>query len=78
MPLGTVVPRGTARPCHLAAPITCVGFRGSAGYGRFGSLGLPCDAFSQLNSPPRHSFLLNVVHLSVSSIKSLKISKDVI
>jgi len=71
-PSGTVVPRGTATPCHVAA---------GSGWSRL--RGLPCRVCSILRDfhvtllrsffrPPWHSFLLNVVQLSVSLIKFLK------
>jgi len=72
-PSGTGMPLGTARLRRLAAPAACAGFRGSVGYRCFDLLGLSCNGFSRLNLPPWHSFLLNIVYLSVSSIKSLKI-----
>jgi len=50
-----------ALACHLAQSChrpCLVGFRGPTGYCCFDSLGLPCDAFSRLNSPSWHYFLL--------------------
>ena len=70
-------PSGTARPCHLAAWPSVPVWLGLAVLRGSGSMGLPCNSFSQLFSSSWHSFLLNVVHLSVSSIKFLEISKDV-
>ena len=67
-----------ARACHLTALATCAGLRGSAVLLGFDAVGLQCNTFSRLFSPPWRSFLLNIVHLSVSLIKFLKISKDVI
>jgi len=62
----------------LAASATCAGFRGSAVLRVFDPVRLLCDTFLRLNSHPCYSFLLNVVHLSVSLIKSIKILKDAI
>jgi len=71
-------PRHVAQSCHVAAGSAWSGPRDAALPHVFDSSGLPCDAFLQLFSPSWHSFLLNIVHLSVSAIKFLKISKDAV
>jgi len=42
---GTVVPRGTARPCHLARGLVRLVLRSSTLLRVLDSPGLPCDAF---------------------------------
>ena len=67
-----------AQSCHLAAQPSVPVWLGLAMLRGSDSVGLSCDAFLQLFSPSWRFFLLNVVHLSASSIKFLKISQDVV
>jgi len=66
------------RAVPLGCLATCGGLSGLVVLRGSGSVGLLFNAFSQLFSPSWHSFLLNVDHLSVSSMKFLKISKYII
>ena len=75
---GTATPCHMAQSCHLASRPLCRARVVRSGFLPRDVRAWSVEFYAMLFSPSWHSFLLNVVHLFVSSIEFLKISKDVI